>query len=423
MAISVAQLTAPLVKSAVLADVYTLLGRVFGAPLELDPGSPVAGILDAVVGWAVDDIYNPAILPALQAPFLDYATGPWLSLIADLVYNRPRILAQAGTQTVTFENRSSSGAVSQAAGTVRIKATTGLAVGKTYTTTTALAIPAWTGSGAYPQATAIVQADIAGTASNAQAGDFGIFPNHLVMGPVNCYVVSVAGSITGTDEESDPNLVVRCRLAVSEASDMGPRAEYTSIALDPVGAFTRRGLTPPTVWGIGQPAVSRVAVIEQGNANVAVYLASASGATGGSMGDVTSDVGKVGVAILAFVVPPGITCTVHGATAVSVPISAITITVSTASNVTSGEAVATATAGLTAFFANLPIGGSRLVNGAAGYVFAAAVEQACWGPGVVDVMVTGISDSPSPFALLAYDVATFAITPGLITANVVSQGN
>ncbi len=422
MAVSVAQLTQPLVKSTVLADVYTLLGRAFGSPLELDPGSPVAGILDAVVGWAVDDIWNPLVVPALQAPFLDFATGDWLSLIAALVYNRPRILAQSGTQLVTFENRSTGGSVSQAAGTVRIKAVTGNAVGKTFTTTTALAIAAWTGSGAYPTGTATVSADIAGTASNALAADIGTFATGtpLVAGPVGCYVQSVAGSILGTDQETDPDLVVRCRLAVSEASDMGPRAEYQSIALDPVGAFTRRNLIPPTTWGVAQPSISRVTVIEAGSGIVNVYLASPSGGAAGSMSDVNSDVGKAYVAILMFVVPPGITCNVFAAVGHTVNPGSIVITLNAASNITSVSAVATATAGLIAFFENLQIGGSRLTTGGTGYVFEAAVSQACWGPGVVDVSVAGLNDD-SPFALAANEVATLGAYT--ITANVVSQGS
>lgn len=420
MAISLTQLTQPLVKSAVLADVYTLLGRAFGAPLELDPGSPVAGILDAVVGWAVDTIWNPIVVPALQAPFLDYATGNWLSLIADLVYNRPRILAQAGTQTVVFENRSTLASVSAAAGAIRIKATTGTSAGKTFTSTTALTIGVWTGSGAYPTGAAIVEADIAGTVSNAASTDIGLYPTPLVAGPVGCYVQSVAGAITGTDDETDADLAVRCRLAVSEASDMGPRAEYTSVALDSVGAFTRRGLTPPTSWGTGQPAIARVALIEPGNGIVNVYLASSSGPAGGSMADINSDVGKAFVALTAFVVPPGITMSAFPAVAHSVLVGAVVITVSASSNVTSAEAIATATAGLLNFFATLPIGGTRLDTGGTGYVFEAAVKYACWGPGVVDVLVTGLDDD-SLFVLQPNEVATLGAYA--ISANVVAQGN
>ena len=419
MAVAFTQLVKPLVKSAVLSDVYTLLGRAFGQKLELDDGSPVAGILDAVVGWAVDEVWNPIVVPALSAPFLDYARGAWLSLIADLVYNRPRILAQAGTQVVTFENRNTFAAVSSAAGTVRIKATAGKATGRTYTTTTALSIAAWSGSGPYPTGTATVQADIAGTGSNAAAGDIGTYSVPLVAGPVNCFVQSVAGSILGTDEETDANLVIRCRLAVSEASDMGPRAEYTSIALDPVGAFIRRNMTPPVAWGTGQPAISRVAVLEPGNAVVNVYLASSSGPAAGDMATVGSDVNKAYVAILMFVVPPGITCSVYAASAHTVSPGAIIITLSATANVSAPDAIATATAGLLAFFETLPIGGARLATGGTGYVFEAAVKAACWGPGVVDISVAGLNDD-SPLALAPNDVAVLGTYS--ISANVIAQG-
>lgn len=424
MAIAISRLATALVKKAVLDDVYTLLGRAFGQPLELDPGSPIAGILDAIVGWAVDDIWNPIVLPALLAPFLDYATGDWLSLIADLVYNRPRIDAQAGTQTVTFENRSTLGSVTQAAGTVRIKATgnTFGEAGKTYTTTTPLSIVPWGGSGAYPTGTAVVEADIAGIGSNATSGDIGIYPTPLVMGPVNCFVQSVAGSVLGLAEETDPNLVIRCRLAVSEVSDMGPRAEYTSIALDPVGAFTRRNLPVPSTFSPGLPSISRVAVLEPGNSVVNVYLASSSGPAGGSANDPTTDLGKAAFAIQSFVVPPGTTCNVAAATAHSITLTSIVITLSAASNVSVPSAVAYAVAGINTFFSTLPIGGSRLTNGGTGYVFANAIVEACWGPGVIDVSVGGFVD----VALASNEVATFALPANptsVISAVPVAQGN
>lgn len=422
MAISVTDLTATLVKSAVLADVYTLLGRAFGKPLELDPGSPVAGILDSFVGWAVDDIWNPIVVPALRAPFLDFATGDWLSLIADLIYNRPRIAAQAGTQLVTFENRSTLASVSQAAGTVRIKAVApSPAAGKTYTTTTALTIAVWDGiSITYPIGTATVEADIAGTGSNVESGDIALYPTPLVTGPVGCFVQSVAGSINGTDEESDENLVIRCRLAVSEASDMGPRAEYVSIALDPVGAFTRRALTPPPAWGSGRPAISRVAILEPGGSIVNVYLASSSGPAAGDMATLNSDVNKAYVALTMFVVPPGITANVYAAIAHPVSPGAIVITISASSNVTGISAVATADAGLIAFFRTIQIGGTRLLQGGPGYLLEAAVIEACWGPGVVDVSVAGLDDD-TPLIILSNEVPV--LSTYAITANIVSQGN
>lgn len=418
MAVALSSLVTPLVKSAVLADIYTLLGAVFGSPVEFDDGAPVPAILDTFVGWAVDDIWNPLVVPALQAPFLDYATGFWLSLIADLVYNRPRLAAQAGTQVVTFENRSTLGAVAAAAGTVRIKAVTGPATGATYTTQTALSIVAWSGSGSFPTGQATCAADVAGTASNTAAGTIAIYSTPLVMGPVNCFVQSVAGNFTGTNQETDANLVVRCRAAVSEVSDMGPRAEYTSIALDPVGAFTRRNLAPPSTWTTPVPAISRVAVYEPGGGVVNVYLASASGPAAGSMGAINSDVGMAYVALLAFVQPPGITVNVYAADQVGVDITSIVITLSSSSNVTQPEAVATANAGLTDLFATIPIGGTRISTGGPGYLFLAAVEQACWGPGVVDVTVTGFADIG-----LGASVVPVLDLLNPITANVISQGN
>jgi hypothetical protein len=201
---------------------------------------------------------------------------------------------------------------------------------------------------------------------------------------------------------------------------MGPRAEYTSIALDPVGAFTRRNLPVPTTFNSGQPAITRVAVLEPGGSVVNVYLASSSGPAAGNMATAGSDVYEAYVAILAFVVPPGTTCNVYAATSHTVNPGAIAITLSAASNVAVPAAVATATAGLLNFFATLPIGGARTMTGGTGYVFEAAAKAAMWGPGVVDIVVPGLDDD-TPLALGATDVAVLGTYS--ITATVVSQGN
>ncbi len=95
---------------------------------------------------------------------------------------------------------------------------------------------------------------------------------------------------------------------------------------------------------------------------------------------------------------------------------------SAASNVSQPEAIANAVAGLVAFFATLPIGGTKTTNGGAGYVFALAVSRACWGPGIVEVSLGAFAD----VLLAANDVATFTMPAdpsSLITANIVSQGN
>lgn len=413
MAISIDLLLAPLDKTAVLSDLYNLLGMLFGSPLTLDPGEPIPAVLDVVVGWAVDDLWNPFVLPALQAQFLDYASGDWLSLIAALKYNRPRIQALAGTQTVVFENRSLV-PISQAAGQVRIKSTTSTT---TYTLTTTLTIAAWSGSGAFPTGSGTVEADVVGSAGDAQPGDVPLYPTPLVAGPISVFVQSVAGPIQGSDQESDVQLVTRCRLAVSEVSDMGPRAEYLSVALDPVGAFTRRGLTPPSTWGAGLPAISRVWIVEPGDGSVFVYLASPSGPAAGSSTIQDSDVYKANVAIQNFVAPPGAVVTVAPAVARSIAVGTVIVYVDRAANVTVAQAQAQALAAIDLYFQTLNISGARTVAGGTGFVFAnkiAAVAGA--GPGVIDVVLVSFTD-----VALAADEVAVPDSSLVVVANLVTQ--
>lgn len=425
MAISIDTLLSPLVKEDVLADLYTLAGMAIGYPLALQNGEPVPAILDVVVGWICDTFWNPLALPALRAVFLDYSTGDWLTLVAWLIYNRPRIQAQSASVSLIVENHAAIFVGTVGLGTVRVKSTV---TGKTYTNTTTGNLSAYT-SGPFPslpaplmpyQVVLVFEADEVGTASNAQPGDISTTP---ISAPSGVMVQSNASPALGSDQETDPNLVKRARAAVGSLSSSGPRNAYYDVATDPVGAFTRRQLTPPVSWGTAAPAISRIRILDTGNASVLVSLASTSGPTPGTVFLPDTDVFKANVALQMFVVPPGITATVAAAVTQNVSLGTITLTVSAESRVTAAEAIATAQAAFDTFFSTAPIGGFHKISTVQGYLFANSVfGVAEAGEGVVTSDIPGITgtigDTPvggNAVLVPIYGVPAFAV-------NIVSQG-
>lgn len=417
MAVSIKTLLSPLVKKDVLADLYALLG-LLGLPVTaFQDGEPIPAVLDVVVGWIVDRLWNPVVLPALQAPFLDYATGAWLSLIAALVYARPRIEQQAGTAVWVLENRGGGFSGTVAVGQVRVKHG---ATNKTYTNTTSGTLAAWVGSGAYPIVSLTFEADEAGTASNALAGEIATAPVSAPDANIFLYdranVVTNATTCLGSDEESDAHLVARIRAAVGDLSSAGPRATYFSTAFDPVGAFTRRDKIPPVSWGVAAPAISRLQIVEEAGI-VIVYCASTSGPAAGTSGDTDSDVGKANAAIQMFCRPPGIIVTVLPADEHAVTLGTITLELDAAANVSAAQAIATCEAALASFFSTLPVGGAKKVAGGTGYVFLNRLEGVITsGPGVVTALMPSFV---ADLALAVGEVATYSAT---VQANIVDQG-
>lgn len=411
MSASIDSLTQPLDKQEVSTDLYNLLGSLFGYPLALQPGEPIPAVIDVFVGWAVDKIWNPIVVPALQAPFLDTSVGDWLSLYAFGTYDRPRIDSEAATGPITIENRTGGFVASQAPGQIRIKNTVS---GKTYTNTTAISFVA---ASPYPIGSAVFEADEEGTGSNANPSDIAAYPTPLVAGPVNCFAQTNVGPMLGSDGEPDPLLVERCRLAPTELSVVSPPDAYRSVSLDPIGAFTRRGITPPSTWGAAAPAITRVGVREPGNSTIAVDLASASGPAAGNSSTPDTDVYKAFLAC-QLVLPPGFTLLVAAAVAATVGTGiTITLYVSRAARIIPANAVATALSAITAWFSVAPIGGARITPGGQGYVFADAVIAVLGaGAGVIDV---GFSPSFADTAIAPNGVPVYGFTA--IQAQLVTQ--
>ena len=373
MALALSDLLKPLDKTAVLTDLYAI-GQALGLTTTAwQPGEPVPVVLATVVGWAVDKLWNPIVVPALSAPFLDYNGGNWLSLEAWSRYFRPRILSTFATGPVTLENRGSfTGTL--AVGQVRIKSGPS---GKTYTNTTAGTLTPWAGlPAAYPTVTLTFEADTSGSASNAQPGDIAAYPTPLVTGPANVFAQANGPPLLGSDQEPDDRLKTRCRDAAAELSSSGPRAALEGIALDPLGAFTRRGFPLPTTWGTVSPTITRVRIVDTGAATATVYLASDTGPAAGTASTPGTDVYKASVALLLFGGAAGVTLTTAPANANTINFGTITLYIDSAANVSAADAVTGGNLALAYWLSRLAIGGSRKTGGGTGYLFANQVADA-----------------------------------------------
>ena len=309
------------------------------------PGEPMRAVM-VVVARVLAWLWSLVALPALRAAFLDYAEGAWLTLYAWTFYNVKRKGAEFASRTLTVENRGAyAGPI--AAGSVRIKNSV---TGKTFTNTTGTSfLAAWSGSGAYPTVDLAFTADEAGTASDTPSGYIETQP---ITAPLGVYVLTNAAAMLGSDEETDPDLRVRCRASSGPLSPAGPVDAYRFVALS-------------TTLPDGTPvSVNRVRVVDVGACTLQVFLAGRSGPTPGDMVTAGSPVFEVYQRLLKTVLPTGMKLYVYPATAASATL-AINVVVGIDSGTTAEEAQTAAYDAVAAFLSEVPIGGFRstpLVN-------------------------------------------------------------
>jgi phage-related baseplate assembly protein len=287
--------------------------------------------------------------------FLDFATGTRLTVLSKEVFNVDRELAEAGLTDLTVTNASGSGIGPFAPGDFHALNT---ATGKTYSNLTTFSVP--NGS----SLDVSIQADEVGSASSAGPGQI----DDLVT-PVIGVSVTNAVALVGTDDEDDDALADRDRLAFDALSPDGAAKAYLFVARTTPGSdVTRVNLSDPTPQGA-----------------ITVYLASASGPS--------ATVALVNTAIQETVVPTGgPTATVVAATPVTIDVVS-TVTILASANLTTGETQAAVLSALTAYFAEIPIGGY------AGKVYTSDLSGIIRGahPKIVKVVLT----SPAADATLA----------------------
>jgi phage-related baseplate assembly protein len=404
MAIAITDLVKDIEREDVLADMLTVAATLGLSTTSWVPGEPVWVLLTTIADQLAK-LWNTVIVRANRAGFLDYASGDWLTLLAWTVYDVYRKEATFATGPITVQNRGG-GFYNLIGGEIRVANSTG----QTFKNVTGGTLSPWTGGAApFPTLTLTFQADEAGSTSSTPIGGIQAYPNAPTTAPAGIYALANAVPLIGGAVEEDDALKARCRLSTGPLSPAGAKSAYSSVALS-----TKRSDGTSI-------DCTRVKVIDTGGGTLAVWLASAKGATPGTVLFTDTDVYLANVALQDKVVPAGISAYVNGALEVLVAVD-ITVYVDRASNVTAAEAIASAGAAVSLYFSKLPIGGYTVVPGAAnGYVFRESLVAVATksNPGIyrADVVIDGgVGSGNAPLA--SGEVAVPIIT---VAAIVVTQ--
>lgn len=318
-----------------------------------------------------------------ESGFLKFSVGDWLTVVAKEVYDVDRDNGSFAAGDVTLTN-TGGGVFAPGIGDVIFLNTT---TGKTYRNTAAFTLGAFEVDKVVP-----VEAIEIGAASTASPSDIDALETVLLGVTVDNPL-----AIVGRDPETDADLRIRCLAKTGTLSPNGPEDAYRFLALS---AETDAGASA---------GVTRVTSTADGAGNVTVYVATATGAVTGSIGDTTTPLGAVDEAIQTQAVPLGITATVLSAVSLAVPIT-YEVWVRSTVGLTVADLTDAINLALTNFLSVQPIGGSRKVPGP-GFVFADALEgvivEAIGTDNLIDVAVT----VPAADAVVAANEAPVAGTP------------
>lgn len=332
---TLADLTTPLTRDDAKTAIYNVLGV-----LGVDVTAWEAGAVTRTMVTAFAAVL--ASLSTLQADiaksgFLDLAEGDWLRLVAQYVYGVEFIEATFATGTLTLTN-AGGGLYIVAAGDLQVAHAT---TGKTYRNTAGFTL------NPLDTLDITIQADETGSASTAATNTITTFVTTLAA-DVTCTNPS---ALLGTDDETDPNLRLRCREKLGALSPNGPWDAY---------AYVARNATLTTGESAG---VTRTRVTKDGFGNVTLYIASASGAVTGAPLTAVAD------AVETQAVPLAVSATTLSATEVAVNV-VYSAWVYNTSGLTVQQVKDAIEAALAAFFAALPIGGALLTpSDTTGYVY------------------------------------------------------
>jgi Baseplate J-like protein len=221
------------------------------------PGDPTRGFLMAQTArqaeWEDPDTGFPAMI---AGGLLGLASGAWLQQLTTYNYNTPPIAATYATTEMTITN---STAVDYGSFDIDDMTVADLATGATFRNAVAFDLG--------PNATLtgiLFEADAAGSASNADAGDI----TELVSTLDGVTVINTTDAV-GSDEEEDGPLTARAQTKFESTSPDGPKGAYTY------------ALTTPSMQsdGSNQTNVTRVRPIEDNDYGQAViFIAGDSGA-------------------------------------------------------------------------------------------------------------------------------------------------
>ncbi len=281
----------------------------------------------------------------IRSGFLDYATGDWLTVLADQVYGVTVPDATFASCDVDLTN--TSGFVYTIdAGDLTFKNTT---TGKTYRNTTGGTLIARVGA-TNGELTVTVEADEAGSDSSASAGEIDDMVTPLL--GVTCTNDLAA---VGVDEQDEEVTRQQCRARLGRLSPNGSKGAYVDVARDSEVTGTS-AITDARSYG------------DSDTGDVLVYLRGPSGAVS------EADRALVEEAILENCTPLCVTPTVVSVANVSVPVT-YELWVYKRCGLTSAEIEEAVEGALEQMFADRPIGGDIVAPAVTGKLYRSLIES------------------------------------------------
>ena len=383
--ISLTDLTTPLTRQQIEQSCYDVLATLGVTTTAWKPGAVVRAMITAFA--LIMSYFSELIAAIASAGFLELASGQWLTLTAYYVYGVTRNAATFAAGAVTLVN-TTGGLFTFNPGDLVVKNSS---TGKTYRNTGTVTLN--------PLATltdVAIEAREAGSASTSPP----TFVDAVESGPAGVNVSNPA-ALVGTDDEADPALKVRCREKLGALSPNGPWDAYS---------FVARGAVRSDGTLIG---VTRMKLIKDGFGNVDVYVATATGAVSGTVGNLATDLGAVDDAMQRQATPLCVRLNTHSAAALAVPVTYQAYAYNN-SGLTAQQIKDTIATALASFFSTHPVGGKALDTGG-GYVWAdeiRAVIRAALPTYVFHVVLTLPSGDT---ALNINQVPTLGTVTGTIT--------
>ncbi len=347
MTVSLASLLIQETKSAIYEKAIVIAEAV-GLPVSSwQAGDPSRSLfhLESQLLATLEEV----VVGFISSGFLDYATGSWLKILAEQVYNVTVPEATYASADVVLTNGGGGLYTEEdlAIGSLTFKNSV---TGKTYrNTTTGTLSP-----GPATTVTLTVEAEEAGQESSAGAGEIDELVTSLL--GVTCTNPTAA---VGIDEQSEDTTRQQCRDKLDSLSPNGPKGAYAYVARNAELSGTN--------------AVTRVRVyVESETGDVTVYLAGPSGTIA------EPDRALVEEAILTYATPLCITPTVLSADTVTVAV-AYELWVYKSVNKTAAEIEAAVETALEQLFASRDIGGDIVEPATTGKFYTSLIESTIRG--------------------------------------------
>jgi len=377
--LTITQLLTPLTSAQVRAKFVSMLNTL-GIPADQWRQGGTLSTMLTIVSMTYAN-FTQIIVDAIGSQFLGTATGDWLTLLAQYVYNVQRAQATFAAGSVTLTN-AGGGVFNFNPGGITVQ---NLRTGKTYTNTVAVFL------GSLSTLTTTFQAVTAGSASNANPGDITV----LVTQMLGVSVTNTAAFV-GLDTQSDASLVATCQAKLGSLTNGGPSNAYqyaVDVAVDSISGapvnVNRRNVHTQPLTGV-----------------VNVIVASPSGSV------TSTNITGIINSIVALAVPDAVTFFVQSANPVSYS-PTVTVWAEGLPGISASALQTQINTAISNYISNYPIGGLAKAAGAS-KLWATGLSGAVEEVSSAIFAVDGFTD----LTLNPADVATDSVPP--VTVNLVN---